>query len=536
MSKKLSISERAQTIINYSKNNNSIGIISIFKNLCLPFNNENLKKQLFENIFFLSNIPYIWDDKIGFIIFSENHTKKTIVSHMDLISIFNNGFKNNKSHEIKDNNIYGALDNTFTNAILINSILNNQNKDTTYLFTLDEETTQYAIRDYMKRFGTEQFIINLDISNDGYEKNMSIEYDKPCYHICKQINNNLDNPHFTKDRVCDDLDEVMKADGYGFSYCLPTKGNIHSFKNYTSIDKIEPYMNGLEFLIHSLDLSCFKPNINYLDISKAISFNSFEEFKQKDIVPERTTINSIYKKKFEKEFFSREFSIEFNKFIIISSIKKNKFRDFVLHSLKHDLSYSESEIYLSFPSLDIAELLNKGFIYLIPNGSKYLFKFNSKYIFKEETIDKEKFHELILKMTAYFDKGEILHMKKFLDIVSTDNDFSELDFDNMVQGWMLYSLSDYELFKQKTDGGYKINYSFSKDNAFKSWKIANKLKEINSPQLFSDFMNKKRIIYSDFISYEKNRNIKNVDKLITQLMSAKLIKVSKKEKNSFKVL
>jgi uncharacterized protein YcgL (UPF0745 family) len=212
------LTKRAESILTYSKDNDFISIISIFKNLCLPFTKENPKKQLFQKIFELSNIEYTWDNDIGFIIFSEKKTEKTIVSHMDLIKVFNSGFEKERTHEVKDNHIYGALDNTFTNAVLINSILNNRNKNTTYLFTLDEETTQHAIRDYMKKFGTEQFIINLDITSEGYKHNMSIEYDEPCYHICKQINDNMDSPFFTTERVGDDLDEVLKADGKGFSY------------------------------------------------------------------------------------------------------------------------------------------------------------------------------------------------------------------------------------------------------------------------------------------------------------------------------
>ena len=275
-SKNLSITKRTSSILKYSKENDTDGVISIFKNLCLPFNN-NKKKELFINIFKESDIPYTCDDKLGFSIFSEKRTLKTVVSHMDLIKKFNTSFSNNKTHEIKDGRIYGALDNTFTNAVLINSILNNRDKNTTYLFTLDEETTQYAIKEYMVRYGTDQFVINLDITNEGNKNNMAIEYDKPCYHICKQINDNMDNPFFTTDRDCDDLDEVMKADGNGFSYCLPTKGNIHSFNNNTSIDKIEPYMEGLEFLIHDLELTEFIPNIFNMSIDKSFKYKNFNK-------------------------------------------------------------------------------------------------------------------------------------------------------------------------------------------------------------------------------------------------------------------
>ena len=207
------LTQRAELVINEASNNNKDSVINIFEAISLPFSGENYKKQLFIKIFNMANIESVWDNDLGFIIHSENRTEKTVVSHMDLIPSFNKGFKNNKVYKIEDDKLVGALDNTFTNAVVINSILNKQNKETSYLFTLDEETSQHAIRDYMKRFGTEQFIINLDVTNEGMKHNVAIEYDEPCYHICKQIDNNMKKAFFTTDRVCDDLDEVIKADG-----------------------------------------------------------------------------------------------------------------------------------------------------------------------------------------------------------------------------------------------------------------------------------------------------------------------------------
>jgi len=277
------LSIKAKLVLDLATSNCSKGVIGIFKEISLPFTGNNYKRLLFEKIFELANIEYEWSNNLGFIIFSENRTKKTVVSHMDLIPRFNKGFKENKVYEIKDDKLIGALDNTFTNAVVINQILNNQNEDTTYLFTLDEETSQHAIRDYMVQYGVEQFIINLDVTNDGWKKNMSIEYDEPNYHICKQIKENMDSPYFTTERVGDDLDEVLKAKGYGFSYCIPTNKTIHSYKNYTMLDKIEPYMDGLEFLIQELNINSIEQNISYLDIDSSLKFKTFTEMKEKDV-------------------------------------------------------------------------------------------------------------------------------------------------------------------------------------------------------------------------------------------------------------
>ena len=276
--------ERATQVITAAADKNTKeSVILIFEAISLPFSGKNYKRQLFELIFKLSEIEAKWDKNLGFMVLSEHRTKRTVVSHMDLIPSFNKGFKNNKVYKIEDEKLIGALDNTFTNAVVINSILNKQAKDTSYLFTLDEETTQHAIRDYMKRFGKEQFIINLDVTNDGLKNNMSIEYDEPCWSICKQINDNMDNPFFTIDRVGDDLDEVLKANGFGFSYCIPTEKKIHSYNNFTYLNKIEPYMLGLEFLVHELDVCVMCQDIDHLDIYDAIDFESFDEMKEKDV-------------------------------------------------------------------------------------------------------------------------------------------------------------------------------------------------------------------------------------------------------------
>jgi len=277
------IEDRALSVIESAKANSTDEVINIFEKISLPFNGANYKRQLFEKIFELAEVEGEWRDDIGYVIFSKKRTKRTVVSHIDLISPFNRGFAKGKVYTIEDGKLIGALDNTFTNAVVINSILNGQSDDTTYLFTLDEETTQYAIRDYMKLFGNEQFIINLDITNEGMKNNMAIEYDEPSWEICKQVSENMDSPFFTMDRECDDMDEVMKANGFGFSYCVPSGKGIHSYNNYTYIDKIKPYMDGLEFLIYNLDLSSYKQNIKHISIKKALKCKNLKKLAKKNV-------------------------------------------------------------------------------------------------------------------------------------------------------------------------------------------------------------------------------------------------------------
>ena len=71
--------------------------------------------------------------------------------------------------------------------------------------------------------------------------------------------------------------------GYGFSYCIPTGKTIHSYKNFTYLENIQPYMDGLDFLVHKLNTDVIYQNIDYLEIEEATAFKSYEKMKEKDI-------------------------------------------------------------------------------------------------------------------------------------------------------------------------------------------------------------------------------------------------------------
>jgi len=447
----------ALNVIKKAKDNNYNSVIKIFEYISLPFSGKNYKKKLFLKIFELANIDAIWDKKMGCIIYSENRTKKTIVSHMDLIPSFNKGFSKGKVYIIEDDKLIGALDNTFTNAVVINSILNKQSKDTTYLFSLDEETSQKAIKSYMKRFGSEQFIFNLDVTNDGKNHHMSIEYDEPCYHICKQINDNLINPFFTTDRVGDDLDKVLQADGKGFSYCLPTEKTIHSYKNFTYLKNIQPYMDGLEYLVHNLNLDIVHNNIDYLDIKEASNFESFEKMKEKDIYnhPRETYIDKnrkvsnvidtkygINKNKKENSYikFFKDFTKNFMKsesFLLDEFLEltfysgdfftEDDFSEFAPNDLFYELLFSDiiHNTYLNYYDFNTNIIDSKAFkIYIVLKKYKNInaiefFKIISDYNIKEfsyeDILDVEKDHKFQNVSEAIIDLISKKYIKKIKD-------------------------------------------------------------------------------------------------------------------------
>jgi len=466
MSKKFtdSLERRVSSIHQKYELNNLDSVLAIFDAIALSFDDFQ-KVEMFKKIFKKFDIEAFWDDKIGFIVPSKGKTTKTVVSHMDLIKKFNKGFKEKNTFTIEDGKLIGALDNTFTNAVVINHILNNQDNNTNYVFTLDEETKQHAIRDYMKKYGINQFVINLDTTNDGWNSNYSIEYDEPCYQICKQIKENLDSPYFTKDRVCDDLDGVMSANGFGLSYCIPTKETIHSYKNYTMLDKIEPYMEGLEYLVCEMSLKEYEPNIGYSSINTCLLFKNFSLFK-KDKENKHTqdsyddSFDDGYKK-YAGEGFSRYlemskytsentiFSDSVLKTIKISGITDiNKFSKFILDQKKYNTHFSFQTFFAFFPYADIYVLLEKKLF----KKNDFGYSLNKKVLFskkvkKELTLFTDRFSKAIVKsgvsdidkftefMISQKDSGTTFSLKTFID------KFPEAYIDEFTKNYFFIDLS-----------------------------------------------------------------------------------------------
>jgi len=258
-------------------------IVKTFDMICLPFDDgKGYKEKLFLKIFELLEIPASYEKGIGVIVPAKNEKKRVVVSHMDLIPTFNKGFKESRKYIIEDNKIIGALDNTITNAVAMITAFHTKAKDTEFVFTEGEETGFWGMKAYIKkRHEKHLYYINMDVTNDAWNNHVSVEYDDPCWEICCQINDNM-NAGFTTDRVCDDLDVVVDNKGYGLSYCLPTKKTIHSWNNYTMLDKLNPYLEGLFFLIEDLDISVMDKNIHEVSINKALKCETFEDLKKKE--------------------------------------------------------------------------------------------------------------------------------------------------------------------------------------------------------------------------------------------------------------
>jgi len=264
-------------------------IIELFEKIALPFKDKEGGPKLnsIQEILVEQNIDSTYIPGEGLIVNEVEKPRIILVSHMDLINKFRKGFADCKIYEILDKDseeiIKGALDNTITNAVAIlvlMELLKNNINDVELFLSEGEEVGMVGMENYLNARGDiakNAFYINLDVTNEGWKQNISIEYDKPNFNVYKQRMNILKdlNAFSTGDRVCDDTDAVISAGCSGYSYCLPTKGTIHSYKNSAYTKTLEPYAKGLYRLLSLKRIKNFKISKNKNTILKIPSaFNS----------------------------------------------------------------------------------------------------------------------------------------------------------------------------------------------------------------------------------------------------------------------
>ena len=98
---------------------------------------------------------------------------------------------------------------------------------------------------------------------------------------------------YTSSRVCDDIDAVNSAECCGFSYCLPTKDLIHSYKNKARVDSLNGYYNSLRRILTELlineNINKTFSSWNFKAALKAKDLKAFSKaIKAKTTYPDRS--------------------------------------------------------------------------------------------------------------------------------------------------------------------------------------------------------------------------------------------------------
>lgn len=241
-------------------------IFQIAESISLPTEEKGLKIQkLLERngvkIDYIENIGLVKkSNKIG-------GPDKIFTCHYDNVSFFDLFFEDSVKNNKKDaffinedfQKLYGLLDNTFVNAILIYLMIKNKEhkyfNDSEFVFTLYEENGSLGAKNYMNNIYSryqnkeEAFFINLDVTNYGTNYGTSIEYDYPKNKIVKKLNKCLVNHKIQFIRTPDDLSVILNYTKKGFSASLPSFNEIHSLRNYALIKTVKEYIYNIEALI-----------------------------------------------------------------------------------------------------------------------------------------------------------------------------------------------------------------------------------------------------------------------------------------------
>lgn len=275
---------------NFSKN--TIEILEIFNLISRPYSGINFKLQaicgFLESINIQPEIQRVKGQKSNIIVKSKSETRKVVMSHYDLISIFDEVFWIKSAIEFDGDEIIGALDNTITNAIVLWMLKNEMiPDDVEIVFSSEEERGGDGAIEYMKSLASKKDIsfINLDVTNefsDDENVGMSIEYDaynienfEKLWQFCSDGKTKV-----TLERYDDDLSLILKYGGQGASFCLPTKKTIHSFKNKTTAQKLETYTEKLISILYG-DIDFSKEKTKNIFIKK---FKSTKNLSTEEIV------------------------------------------------------------------------------------------------------------------------------------------------------------------------------------------------------------------------------------------------------------
>lgn len=255
-------------------------LYNMFDTIALPFYKNakidgiSKEKKILE---ILKDKNAYYENGVGIIVPAKTKAKKIIVSHIDLVGNFNIGFSQGRKFTLNGDKLYGALDNTLTNAFLLLAILelSNDLDDVEFLFTEGEESGLTGMFNYMDtKYDKESnpFFINLDVTNDNEDYSVSIEFDYPNKNICKQIYDFNKDIGFTNIRFTDDTSAITRYTKKAFSCCVPTWNYCHTYESYCLVSSLETYYNTLVFLIKDLNVDNYSNDIQFLNNENVQNF------------------------------------------------------------------------------------------------------------------------------------------------------------------------------------------------------------------------------------------------------------------------
>jgi len=268
-------------------------IISLFGDIAKPFVDKEGGEKLIAIQQWLNerNINNEYTPGVGLIVNKIENPRLILVSHIDLIKKFQKGFTNENKFEVLEEEgiVRGALDNTITNAsalLALEELIDNGISDIELFLSEGEEVGSTGMSAYIKEYKNKSlktFFVNLDVTNDGWGKSVSIEYDRPDFKTVKSVQklmNVVSNYHFQGDRVGDDIDAVNSAKCHGFSFCLPTKGTIHSYKNYATLESVHLFYENLIVLLKYFEKQKKYKRFNAYNFDKALETKTYKDFKK----------------------------------------------------------------------------------------------------------------------------------------------------------------------------------------------------------------------------------------------------------------
>lgn len=249
-------------------------VVSNFSRLCVPTQQKVeylLKKYAHLGAYYQesSKPPSKWSkepEDAGVVIPARTKAKKLIISHIDLVSNFERGFAAGKTFSLvpfdaETLTIQGGLDNGITNSFLCAVIdeLGELPEDVEILFSLGEESGLTGVAEFMsskpESYFDGLFVVNLDVTNANFGSAASIEFDFEDPVISERLNSQLEDIGITRDRFCDDTDEVLNWTKAAFSYCIPTDEYCHTYQSYALVEKFPAYFEGLRKIITEVDFS-----------------------------------------------------------------------------------------------------------------------------------------------------------------------------------------------------------------------------------------------------------------------------------------